>query len=257
MPIGPITPGNYVTVTPDVSLAQYSSVQAPSPTMPVVSADIQALTLVALNIQNFCLQESANGLVRKLDKIDGGTVLGDTVFSGQVDFQGTGVNRPTYQGGMEVVGGNETFDSGSKLEMLSGSEIIGDPVFNGGTFTWAKPQIVDTTTLSFAGTGHMRTRAPFNLNNTGSQTVGINNGDEFVCPVLMGTLFLTLSTTGAGVGSRIRINAYSNIATVYTLHVDTAELAPVLMANAPGNIVCLDVVFYGGAWHLSCATPVP
>jgi len=257
MPIGPITPGNYVTVTPDVSLSQYASVQAPTATMPVIGADIQALTLVALNIQNFCLQESANGLVRKLDKIDGGTVLGDTVFSGYVDFQGTGVNRPTFQGGMEVVGGDTTYDNGTHLEMLAGSEITGAPVFNGSTWTWAKPQIVDTTTLSFAGTGHMRIRSPFNLNTSGSQTVGINNGDEFVCPVLTGTLLLTLSTTGAGNGSRIRINAYSNIASGFTLHVDTAETAPVLMANAAGNVVCLDVVFYGGAWHISCAVPVP
>ena len=257
MPIGPITPGNYVTVTPDVSLSQYASVQAPTATMPVIGADIQALTLVALNIQNFCLQESANGLVRKLDKIDGGEVLGDTVFSGYVDFQGTGVNRPTFQDGMEVVGGDTTYDSGTHLEMLSGSEITGDPVFNGGTFTWAKPQIVDTTTLSFAGTGHMRTRAPFNLNNTGSQTVGINNGDEFVCPVLIGTLSLTLSTTGAGTGSRIRINAYANIASGFSLQVNTVEVAPVLMRNESGFYVCLDVVFSGGAWHLSCAVPVP
>lgn len=256
MPIGPITPGNYVTVTPDVSLSQYASVQAPTATMPVIGADIQALTLVTLNVQNFCLQESANGLVRKLDKIDGGTVLGDTVFSGYVDFQGTGVNRPTLQGGMEVVGGDTTYDSGTHLEMLAGSEITGAPVFNGSTWTWAKPQIVDTTTLSFAGTGHMRTRAPFNLNTSGSQTVGINNGDEFVCPVLTGTLFLTLSTTGAGVGSRIRINAYLNIASGFTLHVDTVE-ATVLMENVSGSVVCLDVVFYGGAWHLSCAVPVP
>jgi hypothetical protein len=255
MPIGPITPGSFVTVTPDVILTSYASVQAPTATMPVVGADLQAVTLVVLNIQDYVLQVSSDGLARKLDKIDGGEVLGDTIFSGYVDFQGTGVNRPTFQGGMEVVGGDTTYDNGTHLEMLAGSEITGAPVFNGSTWTWAKPQIVDNTTLSFSGNGHMRTRGAFNLNSSGSQTVGINNGDEFVCPALTGTLTLTLSTTGAGTGSRIRINAYANIATGFSLSVDTAELAPVLMRNESGYIAYLDVVFRGGAWHLSAAVP--
>ena len=53
MPIGPITPGSYVTVTPDASpLTKYASLQAPTATMDVTAADIQALTLALLNVQN-------------------------------------------------------------------------------------------------------------------------------------------------------------------------------------------------------------
>lgn len=53
MPIGPITPGSYVIVTPDTgTLLRYDSIQAPTASMGVISADIQALTLYLLNVQN-------------------------------------------------------------------------------------------------------------------------------------------------------------------------------------------------------------
>lgn len=52
MPIGPITPGSYVVVTPDINPLPYTQVQAPTATMPVISADVQALALEILNIQN-------------------------------------------------------------------------------------------------------------------------------------------------------------------------------------------------------------
>jgi hypothetical protein len=153
-------------------------------------------------------------------------------------------------------GGLANFTSGSQLLMASGSEIVGDPVFNGGTFTWASPQVVDTTTLSFAGTGHIRGRAPVVLNSSGAQTIGINNGDEFVVPVLSGTLAITLSTTGAGTGSRMRINACANIASGFSAQVTTAEGSYLMRADSGGlYTVCLDLVFYSGAWHTSCPVP--
>lgn len=52
MPIGPITPGSYVVVTPDINPLPYTQVQAPTATMPVISADVQALALEILNVQN-------------------------------------------------------------------------------------------------------------------------------------------------------------------------------------------------------------
>jgi hypothetical protein len=153
-------------------------------------------------------------------------------------------------------GGLANFTSGSQLLMQSGSEIVGDPVFNGGTWTWASPQVVDTTTLSFAGTGHIRGRAPVVLNSSGAQTIGINNSDEFAVPVLSGTLSLTLSTTGAGTGSRMRINACANIASGFSAQVTTAEGSYLMRADSGGlYTVCLDLVFYSGAWHTSCPTP--
>jgi hypothetical protein len=49
MPIGPITAGSYVTVTPDATPAPLASVTAPTASMPVTAVDIQALALQMLN----------------------------------------------------------------------------------------------------------------------------------------------------------------------------------------------------------------
>src|SRR6185369_3140949 len=52
MPIGPITPGSPVVVTPDASpLTRLASMTAPTATMGVSAAHIQALTLALLNLQ--------------------------------------------------------------------------------------------------------------------------------------------------------------------------------------------------------------
>ncbi len=53
MPIGTITPGSPVTITPDATpVARYASITVPGPATPVVSADIQNLGLQLLNIQD-------------------------------------------------------------------------------------------------------------------------------------------------------------------------------------------------------------
>jgi hypothetical protein len=53
----------------------------------------------------------------------------------------------------------------------------------------------------------------------------------------------------------MRINAFANIASGFSAQVTTAEVSPHLLRNDAGYVACLDVVFYGGAWHVSCATP--
>jgi hypothetical protein len=56
MPVGPITPGSPVVVTPDPSpLARLASMMAPTATMAVTAAHIQALTLALLNVQDLDL----------------------------------------------------------------------------------------------------------------------------------------------------------------------------------------------------------
>lgn len=116
MPIGPITPGDPVTVTPDVSPTLYGSIQAPTATMPILGAHLQALTLVLLNIQKF-LDD------RKLDKIDGGVVSGPVDFTGIIDFQATGANRPQFQGGWRIVAGGGAISAGD-LGLSNGSAAI-------------------------------------------------------------------------------------------------------------------------------------
>ncbi len=51
MPIGPITPGSPVTVTHNVTPALYTSIQGPSPSMPVIAQDVLDLSLVTMNVQ--------------------------------------------------------------------------------------------------------------------------------------------------------------------------------------------------------------
>src|SRR4051812_107010 len=51
MPIGPITPGDPVDVTPDALPAAYTSIQGPSPGMAVIAQDVLDLSLVTMNVQ--------------------------------------------------------------------------------------------------------------------------------------------------------------------------------------------------------------
>lgn len=154
--------------------------------------------------------------------------------------------------------GEITVQSGGELTLASGSTILGDPNFGGGTWTWAAPQIVDTTTLTFAGTGHMRNRGNFALNTSGSQSIGINNGDNFSVPLLSGTLSLTLLTTGAGTGAELTIEAHQNIASGFSATVTTAEGSYFMRADTGGIYTSsLTVKFYGGAWHTKHAVLVP
>ena len=149
-----------------------------------------------------------------------------------------------------------TFQSGSELDLASGSTIIGNPVFGGGTWTWASPQIVDTTTLTFAGTGHRRDRILAGAD--GNQAYGVNNADEVTIPLQTGANHTyTLGTTSAGTGSRMRFNATANTGAFY-VQIATAE-GTYFLQNIPGGaggLLCvLDVVYYGGAWHTSAPIP--
>jgi|WetSurMetagenome_2_1015567.scaffolds.fasta_scaffold08383_8 hypothetical protein len=49
MPVGTITPGSVVTVTPDGSPTAVITLTAPTDTMPIVAADVQDLTLAVVN----------------------------------------------------------------------------------------------------------------------------------------------------------------------------------------------------------------
>ncbi len=235
MPIGPITPGSYVTVTPDTVVSEYTSVQAPTATMPVIGSDIQELTLVVLNVQKFCLQESADGLARKLDKLDGGTVSGDVVFSGDVDFQGTGIHRPTFQGGMEVVSGELTLDSTGNLSssgtnvFASGSDTSFDGTAvvhttNGGKFRW------DTRNKS-----------------DGDYTANGTNGYEDILPDPADDRTITLANTGAAIGQRKRFNAQAVNASGKHWVINYGARTWFLR-NVSGSTVKIQFVYDGSGW---------
>lgn len=221
MPIGPITPGFYVTVTPDSVLSQYSSVQAPTATMPVIASDIQDLALVILNVQNFCLQESSIGLNRKLDKIDGGTVSGDTVFTGNVDFQGTGANRPSFQGGLHIVAGGLPITAGD-LTCSSGNISGSTDLTIGRDGLIARDLTVGRTMVIPLG-GELKllsvvTWRPAIAVTNANHSVGVDSGDSLapdgadciIVPpsVLSADRDFTVRSAGARAGNRMRF--YSN-----------------------------------------------
>lgn len=248
MPIGPITPGNYVTVTPDVVLAQYSSVQAPTATMPVIGADIQALTLVVLNVQNFCLQESADGLARKLDKIDGGTVLGDVDFTG--DFL---VNS----GQVHVAAGAIQIGGGSDVITITGSNVaLGNTDLTGGSLCSVSlgGTIVFTTTsdVSVDGAGVFRTsnggkfRWDTRNKTVADYTANGTNGYEDILPDPPSVdMAITLANTGAAIGQRKRFNA-QNVTTHYWAIAYGARTW--FMKNAAGSTVVIEFVYDGSGW---------
>jgi hypothetical protein len=63
MPIGPITPGSPVAVTPDANPAPYTSIQTVTASMPVIGADMQALALQLMNQSNASVVFAAIGTI--------------------------------------------------------------------------------------------------------------------------------------------------------------------------------------------------
>ncbi|HMI84876.1 MAG TPA: hypothetical protein VK550_12335 [Polyangiaceae bacterium] len=136
MPIGPITPGDPVTVSPDASLSPYASMQAPTATMVVVAADIQALTLALLNVQDLVRGELASALAAMAVLFVTADLRATTVFdvrSGQIH---AGAGAIQIGGGSDVItvtgsnldlgttdvslGGTSTVESGGTLAIGTG-----------------------------------------------------------------------------------------------------------------------------------------
>lgn len=268
MPIGPISPGFYVTVTPDSVLSQYSSVQAPTATMPVIASDIQDLALVILNVQNFCLQESANGLVRKLDKIDGGTVSGDTVFTGIVDFQATGANRPQFQGGLRVVAGGLAISAGD-LGLSNGNLAVSTDGTIGRDLLVARDlSIARTTTIPVGGELKILSQVtwrPAVMMTNANHSVGIVSGDSLapdgadlvIIPpgVLSADRDFTVRSAGAKAGNRMRFFSNDNAFKVTLKQDDGTSFALVKAGSPPafGFWNWIDIESNGAAngWFIS------
>lgn len=248
MPIGPITPGSPVTVTPDVVLAQYSSVQAPTATMVVVGADLQALTLVVLNVQNFCLQESATGLARKLDKIDGGTVSGDVDFTG--DFQVNSGQVHVAAGAIQVGASLDVITiTGDRVELGNTDVIAGalSSLSHGGTIV-----LTSTSDTSVDGGGVFRTsnggkfRWDTRNKSPGSDyTADGTNGYEDILTDPPTNRAITLANTGAAIGQRKKFNA-QNVTSFYWSIAYGAKTW--FMKNAAGSTVKIEFVYNGSGW---------
>lgn len=172
-------------------------------------------------------------------------------------FYLNGIGTITGTGSLVLASGADmVLASGANFTMTAGSTILGDPNFAGGTWEWASPQTVDST-LTFSGVGHRRDRIANGAN--GNASYGIANGDEILIPLQTGADHTyTLSTTGAGNGSRMRFSAVANNGSYY-VQIATAE-GTFFLRNAPGAsgglLAVLDVVFFSGAWHASAPIPL-
>jgi hypothetical protein len=223
MPIGPITPGSFVTVTPDVIGVAYASLQAPTATMPVVGSDIQALTLVLLSIQDYVLAQLVATAATKLDKIAGGTVSGPTIFSGTVDFQAVGASRPVYQGGLRIVAGGQVITAGD-LTLSNGSLsvsndlVVGDDALVAGDFSAAGIHTIPVGgRLNLLGSVTLRpaiavTDAVHSVGKTSGSALAPNGADTIIVPpaILSADRDFTVRSAGAEAGNRMRFYSADN-----------------------------------------------
>jgi hypothetical protein len=224
MPIGPITPGSFVTVTPDVIGAPYASLQAPTATMPVVGSDLQALTLVTLNIQDYVLGELVSTAATKLDKIAGGTVSGATVFSGDVNFTLTA----------DFVSGDLTFDATSTFSSA------GTNVFASGSDTSVDGTAVLRTTNGGKFRWDTRNKSP-----AADYTADGTNGYEDILPDPPTDRAITLATTGAAIGQRKKFNAQAVTSFQWVLGATGRTWN---LKNATGFTVKIEFVYDGSGW---------
>lgn len=118
MPIGPITPGAYVTVTPDPSVAKYLSAVAPTATMPVIASDIQNLTLMVLNVNKMSVDGVGGGFYTPSTEIQIGPPGGLGVY-GNFRLFGTGTGQVSF-GSVWTIFGEERIDFGGVWNVKSG-----------------------------------------------------------------------------------------------------------------------------------------
>jgi hypothetical protein len=137
MPVGPITPGSYITITPDALVSLPASFTlTPSPTMAVLSANMQAITLAMV---------SADNLLGQLDYTFAGVkTFSDNVHIAQTKAlvaDGTGIElHGTFSG-----------DSGS-YTTLTGSW-VGDSSFSaqlGGVVALTGRKVLYRTRVAIA-----------------------------------------------------------------------------------------------------------
>jgi hypothetical protein len=244
MPIGPITPGTYVDVTPDASPAPYTSIQAPTATMPVIGADIQELTLKLLNVQVLVREELADALAAMALLFETEDLRATTVFdvrSGQIHAAagaiqiGGGADVITVTGATLALGstaltigaagsfsssGTNVFGSGSDTS-FDGTAVV--KTTNGGKFRW------DT-----------RNKSP-----AADYTADGTNGYEDILLDPPADRAITLADTGAAQGQRKKFNAQN----VTSFHWVIAYGARTwFLKNATGSTVKIEFVFDGSGW---------
>ena len=89
MPIGPVTPGNRVAITPDTISALPGTMSiTPGPTMPVVSADMQTLALAMMSADALMDAKKVN---RSGDTITGSLVVEGNVSAPEIRLTGSSI----------------------------------------------------------------------------------------------------------------------------------------------------------------------
>lgn len=219
MPVGPITPGSYTTVTPDSIVAAYASLQSPSPTMLTIAADIAALTLAILNVQKASVSGASGGFYSPTSTV--------TIAGSLVTFGGAGVQFSTGQLATNVPLVGDTTNLflsqvGEDCHILADLVTVnglssGGASFSGGVLFNNTIQFTSTITPS-GGTAHIRKR-PASVGVTTNHTYTIADADTIVANPTAGDITYTISSSGAQPGDRMLVTALRATATANTVHV--------------------------------------
>ncbi len=218
MPIGPITPGVPVVVTADVLPPAVTSITAPTATMPVVSADLQALSLTVMNIKE-----------RSLDRVDGhvtGTVTVDnggkiqcvsgSVLESDVGSQ-VGLDGAIFLGlnvASSILVGNG-FTNAAGAIVNNGSQTQNGAVvhngttrLNGATIQAGNVELDGIVTNTGAGRTRKRIINSSNSSINTDRTIAVSQADIVEVDSLSADRAYDMLTTSAAAGDEIEFTAW-------------------------------------------------
>lgn len=284
MPIGPVTPGNYTVVTPDVLPAEVVSIQTPSPTMPVVAADLAALTLKTLNIKQW-IKEILNG-ARVFNVVLAGTLTPN----GGVDIQPGVVVRVRNTGTLQMDAGSIFYHHGTGLFRLAATTNIqidgdfpvtgnvsctdldasgdvtcgGDLATSGHTSCLGGATLYGTSTntgiLSDSGVGRYRkqitvgpaTSTNFNFGATGGATQ-LTSLIHFT-GTLSGDIHYLLQNVGAGEPDMVDVSVVDANMGGHSLIIQRNDGTPIATLTGAAGAEAVRVYFHAGStnWRRFC-----
>jgi hypothetical protein len=281
MPIGSEANGVPTTITPDTSPTEYASVQGPAVDGEIVANDVNAVILVALNVQKWTKGQYINGAI-------GGTyapsdfinITGSKGFrykTGTYCWIDTGATLQidgamSCDGTVTYTGGSTTWQSGSGLLIQtgnfhisgtqyldSGASLIGST----GSFITAHGLVTISSdgSIAIAGTGtitgavslatggqfrHLRVVGP---DSDHQYAIGV--ADRIQVPSLSGDRVYQFLNTGAGLGSEVKVSLRGCGSSTYTVALaDNSNNVLATLKNASLYSVAATLLHDGTDWKL-------
>ncbi len=125
-----------------------------------------------------------------------------------------------------------------------------------GTNTFSSP-ITNATVVTDSGSGRSVVRTVYLLDEPA--TIGINDGSRFIMreATITANRTVTLSTTGAQLGDRIRVTCHDGVNHVSFTNLinSSGSLGGYLLKRATGSYASAEVVFNGTDWEIDVLVP--